>query len=234
MIRVRPLALTAIATSVIALSGVLAFAQLTHGFSALTSETARRDAVAAVPIEVPVLTGIDQAGRRHALFDDIDQAGSTRRVTIVDFIYTRCVGVCSALGGSYQQLQAAIQARHLEDRVRLVTVSFDPRHDTPSTLARYALQMHADPRIWTLMSPQHAEQLPGLLGSFGIVVVPAPFDQFQHNAAFHVLDGRGRLARIVDIDDAQGALDAALSLVPAAPSAPRAGTGASTRASTLT
>jgi protein SCO1/2 len=214
MIRPRPLALTALATFAVALAGTVAFAQLTHGFTALTSETARRDAVAAVPIEVPVLTGIDQAGRRHALFADIEPVRATPRVTIVDFIYTRCVGVCSALDGSYQQLQAAIQARHLEDWVRLVTVSFDPLHDTPATLAQYAQQMHADPRVWTLMSPQHAEQLPGLLASFGIVVVPAPLDQFQHNAAFHVLDAQGRLARIVDLDDPQGALDAALLLVP--------------------
>ena len=216
-------ATTALATTVVALVGVLAFSLLTHGFSALTSETARRDTVAATSIGVPVLAGIDQAGRQHALFEDIDHTGPAPRATIVDFIYTRCVGVCSALGGSYQQLQAAIQARHLEDRVRLVTVSFDPRHDTPSTMAQYAQQMRADPRIWTLMSPQHDEQLQGLLGSFGIVVVPAPFDQFQHNAAFHVLDTQGRLARIVDLDDPQGALDAAMSLVTAARLSPGSG-----------
>jgi protein SCO1/2 len=40
-------------------------------------------------------------------------------------------------------------------------------------------------------------------------------EQFQHNAAFHVLDANGRLARIVDPDDVSGALDAALSLAPA-------------------
>jgi protein SCO1/2 len=82
-------------------------------------------------------------------------------------------------------------------------------------LRRYAVRVHADPAVWTFMRPQHAEQLPGLLATFGVVVVEAPMEQFQHNAAFHVLDANGRLARIVDPDDPLGALDAALSLWPA-------------------
>jgi len=207
---------TAIATALVGVAGFAAFAGLTRGFTVLTSEAARRDAIEALPVAVPVLQGVDQAGRRHALFADIESKGLRPRVTIVDFIYTRCAGVCSALGGSYQQLQAEIRARHLEDRVRLVTVSFDPQHDTPQTLAAYAQQMRADAGVWTLVSPQRPAQLPSLLAAFGIVVVPAPMAQFQHNAAFHVLDLQGRLARIVDLDDPRGALEAALSLSPAA------------------
>lgn len=203
---------TVLATVTVALAGVAAFAQLTHGFNALTAETARRDAVERAPVDVPELPGTDQFGRVHGLLTDLDRADQAPRVTIVDFIYTRCESVCSALGSAFQQLQAEIQIRHVEDKVRLLTVSFDPTHDTPETMVAYARRMHADPAIWTMMSPTRPEQLPRALAAFGIVVVPAPPDQLQHNAAFHVVDAQGRLVRIVDLNDPQSALDEALSI----------------------
>src|ERR1700678_2160682 len=115
---------TLIAMLAIAAIGVFAFAFLTHGFTVLTAETARRQAVAAAPSAVPDLWGIDQTGKQRAFLDKVD-----RRTVIVDFIFTRCTSVCSALGASYQELQAEIQEKHLENEVRLVTVSFDPEHD---------------------------------------------------------------------------------------------------------
>jgi protein SCO1 len=209
---IRPLARTAVATAIVGAVGFVALFELTRGFKGLTSEAARRDAVQQSPVVLPVLQGIDQDGRRHPLFSDTEGSGLQPRVAIVDFIYTRCAGVCSSLGGSYQQLQAEIRARHLEGQVRLITVSFDPKHDTAEILAAYARRMRVDSEVWTLVSPQRPEHLPSLLAAFGIVVVPAPMNQFQHNAAFHVLDLQGRLARIVDLDDPHGALEAAISV----------------------
>ena len=116
---------TLIATLTVLLVGVLAFAQLTHGFSAITAETARRQAVARSPVQLPGLLGMDRRGARRSLVDPNDH-----RVMIVDFVYTRCTSICSVLGSSYQQLQSQIETQHMEGRIRLVTVSFDPEHDT--------------------------------------------------------------------------------------------------------
>jgi protein SCO1/2 len=38
-----------------------------------------------------------------------------------------------------------------------------------------------------------------LLDAFGIMVVPAPLGEFEHNAALHVVAADGRLVRIIDI-----------------------------------
>jgi protein SCO1 len=178
-----------------------AFSWLTHGFTVLTSEAARREAVAATPIEIPALWGIDQAGRRRVLFDEADH-----RAVIVDFIFTRCNSICSALGNNYQQLQADILEEHLEHAVRLVTVSFDPERDTPAVIAEYARYLRANPKIWTVLTPRDSAALRRSLTVFGVVRVPAPGGQFIHNAAFHVLDRHGRLARIVDVGQPRRAL----------------------------
>jgi protein SCO1/2 len=195
---------TLIAMLAIVAIGVFAFAFLTHGFTVLTAETARRQAVAAAPAAVPDLWGIDQTGKRRALLDKVDD-----RAVIVDFIFTRCTSVCSALGNSYQQLQADIQEEHLEKEVRLVTVSFDPEHDTPAIIADYARRLSANPETWTLLTPIDSKALRRALEVFGVVRVPAPDGQFIHNAAFNVIDRRGRLARIIDIGQPRKALAAA-------------------------
>jgi protein SCO1/2 len=173
----------------------------------MTAETARRQAVAARPISIPDLYGVDQLGYRKAMLDAGDN-----RVAIVDFIFTRCVSICLALGDSYQQLQSQILAAHLEQRLRLVTVSFDPLHDTPATIADYADRMRVNPAVWTVLTPGDSAQLRAAMATFGVIVKPAHFGQFVHNAAFNIVDRHGRLARIVPIDQPRRALDAALEI----------------------
>jgi protein SCO1 len=151
--------------------------------------------------------GRTRRGKRRALLDKVDD-----RAVIVDFIFTRCTSVCSALGNSYQQLQADIQEEHLEKEVRLVTVSFDPEHDTPAIIADYARRLSANPETWTLLTPIDSKALRRALEVFGVVRVPAPGGQFIHNAAFNVIDRHGRLARIVDIGQPRKALAAAQQL----------------------
>jgi protein SCO1 len=204
---------TALATALVALAGASVLTWLTHGFTSLTAESARRAAVASAPVAVPRLQGVDQSGEVRDLFSEPAAEGRPPRVAIVDFIYTRCNGVCSALGSTYQQLQTKIRERGLEDEVRLITVSFDPERDSPAALAQYAARMQAEPRLWTVATPLQPAQLPALLSTFGIVVLPAELPgEFQHNAAFHVLNADGRLARIVDIDDPMAALEEAISI----------------------
>jgi protein SCO1/2 len=198
---------TVIAITAIVLTGILALGRLTHGFTVLTAEAARRQAVAAAPSAVPDLWGIDQTGKQRAFLDKVD-----RRTVIVDFIFTRCTSVCSALGASYQELQAEIQEKHLENEVRLVTVSFDPEHDTPAIVADYAGRFRADPQTWTILSPIDLEALRRTLEVFGVVKIAAPDGQFIHNAAFHIIDRHGRLARIVDIEQPRKALAVARQL----------------------
>jgi protein SCO1 len=198
---------TLIAMSAIVALGVLAFARLTHTFTVLTAEAARRQAVTVAPIAVPELWGIDQTGKRRALLDKVDG-----RTVIVDFIFTRCTSVCSALGTSYQQLQADIRKRHLENQVRLVTVSFDPEHDTPDIIADYGRRFRANPDTWTILTPIDSKALRRSLDAFGVVRVRAPNGQYIHNAAFNVIDRSGRLARIVDIGEPRQALGAAQQL----------------------
>jgi protein SCO1/2 len=79
---------------------------------------------------VPSFALIDQTGARLAS-DDL--AGG---VWVANFVFTRCPDVCPALTARMAQLQGRLGPA--ADRVRLVSFSVDPNHDTPEVLRDYA------------------------------------------------------------------------------------------------
>lgn len=183
----------------VALAGSTALALTTDNLRAFTSEDARRLEVSAAAVQLPNLNVLGVDGRPMPLSDP-------GRVTLLGFVYTRCATVCRALGSEFQQLQAGIRARGLQDRVRLLSISFDPVHDTVSELAAYARHQHADAALWQFGVLANPADLPKLLGTFGIVVIPDGLGGFEHNAAIHVVDQQGRLVRIVDLANPAEAL----------------------------
>lgn len=195
---------TLLALLCVALAGGSALVLTTDGLRAFTSEDARRLEVSEAPVQLPVLDVLDTDGRPVSLSDP-------DRVTLLDFVYTRCETVCRALGSEFQQLQTEIRARGLQNRVRLLSISFDPEHDTPAELAAYARHQHADGAVWQFAVLAKAADLPRLLGNFGIVVIPDGLGGFEHNAAIHVVDQRGRLVRIMDISNPAAALAEAVA-----------------------
>jgi protein SCO1/2 len=181
---------------------------LTGGFTVLTAEAARRQDVARHPRAIPAAEVLAEDGRVLDLDRDLRRDG---RVAIVNFFYTRCLSLCLAQGSLTERLQQAIEARGLQDRIRLISISFDARDRAPD-LARYAARMGATPGVWQFLSFTRPAQRDAALDLFGITVVPAPLGEFEHNAAFHVVTPDGRLARIFDLDDPGLALSAAESL----------------------
>ncbi|WP_202796172.1 SCO family protein [Pusillimonas sp. T7-7] len=175
----------------------------TDGFSVLTTEAARRADVMRHPRSLPDAVLQTADGRATALRQGLRRDG---RVAVVSFMYTRCFSICLAMGSELQQLQTSIVRRGMQDKVYLLSISFDPA-DTPAQLARYAQSMHADASLWQFAVMPDAAQRTAVLDAFGIMVVPAPMKQFVHNAAYHLVAPDGRLQRIVDLGSAGLLLD---------------------------
>ena len=190
-------------------AGMIAIFQATAGGTAFTTETLRRTAVSQAPVMVPDYPVVDAQGQHHSLRGLL---GQDARVLIVDFVYTRCSTLCLALGTVFQQLQARIVEEGLQDRVGLLSISFDPLQDQPPTLAAYAERMRMQPAVWQLVSLRNDADRRRLLDSFGIMVVPAPLGEFEHNAALHIVSPQGQLVHILDLSDGDMALKLARSL----------------------
>jgi protein SCO1/2 len=165
----------------------------TDGLQAFTTETARRMAVRRQPVDVPAAALQTQSGER------IDLAGLRGKWLLVDFIYTRCASYCLALGSEFAQLQERLAAPLAQGQVELLSISFDPAHDTPQQLGAYLLRARSRGAGWLAARPLEAEALTRLERSFGVTVIEGATGEYTHNAAIHVVDPQGRLVEIVDL-----------------------------------
>jgi protein SCO1/2 len=59
--------------------------------------------------------------------------------------------------------------------------------------------------IWRAYSLKNPNDRQLLLDTFGIMVIPAPLDEFEHNAALHIVRGE-YLLRIFPLENAEEAL----------------------------
>jgi protein SCO1 len=184
---------TALASVTICASGGALLARGTDGFRALTSEQARRNTIARAPRSLPDVALEDQDGRPFAL------RAYRGRPVAVDFVYTLCRSVCTLSSAGFQRLDRAERSRsNAGGRLQLVSISFDPR-DTPARLREYASRYRADGRAWRFARVRDERDLKPLIRAFGIVVIPAAGGDFQHNAAVHLVNAEGRLARVLDV-----------------------------------
>lgn len=165
--------------------------QATEGAQAFTSEAARRLDVVRAPRPVPNLMLEDMNGRQVPL---LPRSGE---VVLVEFIYTVCGDICQIAAADFAELRDQLRARG--EKVRLISVSFDPARDTPEQMAIYGDAHEADGTIWTVARPEPSA-LEDLLNLFDVVVIPDEWGGFQHNAAIHVISAEGSFAAVYDTD----------------------------------
>ncbi|MCS7298247.1 MAG: SCO family protein [Bacteroidia bacterium] len=72
------------------------------------------------------------------------------RIHIANYFFTRCPGICPRLSQSMARLQAFLKDKPY--RIRLVSYTIDPLHDTPSILRQYGQQYGADFARWTFVT----------------------------------------------------------------------------------
>lgn len=197
--------------------------ELSFGFEVWTFEGRRQRLIATGSLRAPQVPLRFARESAQPLWRDDSPgrhgASPNRAAYLVDFVYTRCPGVCRALGTEYQQMQRALAAEPPEGDIRLVSISFDVGYDDPRRLAEHAALLRADPRRWSFAVPATTRDADALLGGLGVIAIPDGMGGFMHNGDIHLLDGQGRLRAIFAFDRWPDALAAARRLA-----APRAAT----------
>jgi protein SCO1 len=140
---------------------------------------------------VPEFRLIDQTGQPVAL------SGLRGRVVVVNFIYTSCVlpNFCLRLANNFAVLQKRFR-QQIGRELALLTVTFDPVHDTPQVLAKYATQWNADPAGWRFLTGPPAD-VQRVCEWFGVYAFrnEGLMDHSLHTA---VIDRQGRLVANVE------------------------------------
>ena len=143
--------------------------------------------------EVPDAAFIDQDDRRRAMSE---WRGSA---TLLTFIYTRCPlpNFCPLMDRHFAALQQAIASDpSLTGKAKLVSISFDPDHDSPAVLLAHAKRLKADASVWTFLTGDRVT-LDRFAAKFGVGLIrPADTTEITHNLRTMLIGPDGRLVRI--------------------------------------
>ena len=155
----------------------------------------------------PMLTKIGEAMPDFSLIDQNGEAVSLAalrgRVIAVTFIYSRCPlpDYCPRMVSNFRKVRERYADRLGRD-LTLLTISFDPKYDTPEVLKRYARLLGVDLPGWRFLTGP-PDAIAAVCAAFGIEYWS---DQglITHTLQTAVIDREGKLAATVEGKDYTG------------------------------
>jgi protein SCO1/2 len=129
----------------------------------------------------------------------ISRADLDGKILVVDFLFTSCSLTCPAVNTQMAQIQ---QLTTNQPDIKLVSITVDPRDDTPAVLQKYGARFGADTNRWLFLTGQKTA-LYNLIGkSFLAQDANDPFGNmpgnFSHTERIAVMDARGNLRGYFD------------------------------------
>jgi len=96
---------------------------------------------------------------------------------------------------NFSELQNVIKSdAGLAGKARLLSITFDPKFDTPRVLKSYAEHQNADPNIWTFATGESAE-IDKLTQGFAVFVQPES-GTISHGLATALISPDGSIIKI--------------------------------------
>ena len=140
------------------------------------------------------------------------------RVTVMSFIYTRCAAAkaCPMATGVLLQLhRLSAEDAALAKQLRLVSLSFDPGHDTPDRMAAYSALADSSKSAaeWRFLTTSSPDKLEPILAAYGQAVDRKknpndPTGPLNHTLRVFLIDRAGNIRNIYS----SGTLDLRLVL----------------------
>ncbi len=162
-----------------------------------------KEDVAQIGREVPAFTLTNQDGKRISLKDFRGKA------LAITFIYTKCPlpDYCIKMSTNFSDLARQLQNSDLKNEIRLLSISFDPKNDTPKVLKDYGLGYlrgiaNPDFTVWQLAAGTDKETK-DIAGFFGLRYETDTEDktQFNHSLRTIVITPEGKVQKVFSGND---------------------------------
>lgn len=115
------------------------------------NETPKARAPQIAKVTIPDVMLLDQNGNSIRFYSDLVKG----KVVFISFIYTTCTTVCPPVGRTFANIQRQLGER-LGKEVLLISISIDPKTDTPERLRAWGAQFKAQPG-WTFVTGEITE-----------------------------------------------------------------------------
>lgn len=135
----------------------------------------------------------------------VDRSQVAGKTLVVNFVFTGCSVSCFEISRRMTEVQERLRGR---PDVQLVSITVDPRSDTPEVLAKFAKRLKADPERWLFLTGERdavyhligesflkrsaADPTPDTIAADGM-----PAD-FEHAERIAVVDRTGRVRCFFD------------------------------------
>ena len=127
------------------------------------------------------------------------------RLTILSFVYLRCASpqACPYATGVLRQIhEVSRKDPALAQNLQLITMSFDPAHDTPQRMADYgALFRGTGGADWHFLTTRNGQELKPVLEAYDQTVdrkanMNDPLGPYYHPVRVYLIDRNGRIRNI--------------------------------------
>jgi len=129
----------------------------------------------------------------------VSRASVDGRLLVVSFVFTSCGISCLQVNHHMAEIQRRTAG---QADVQLLSLSVDPRTDTPARLAEFADRFGADPARWMFLTGEKSMLYPLIETSFLGQAKATPHDGgpagMIHSDQIAVMDGTGRLRGLFD------------------------------------
>jgi len=148
-----------------------------------------------VMFELPDFTLTERSGKT------VTRSDLLGRVWVANFIYTTCPGPCPVMTSKMSQLQHDLALAENDD-LRFVTITVDPKTDTPETLTAYARKNRAHPNRWLFLTGEVADIYALSAKGFRLAVnatdPPSGDHPILHSTKFVLVDRTGQVRGYYD------------------------------------
>jgi len=144
-----------------------------------------------------VLTSKGRNTRLHKVYDN--------EIILLSFIFTTCSdskGCPLATGMLYKVYQEARQDPQLANKVRLVSLSFNPEHDTPEVMDTYSKIADRGNSIWKFLTTESEQHISPILEAYDQSLIKE-YDSdgkftgnFSHILRVYLIDNEQRIRNI--------------------------------------
>ena len=140
---------------------------------------------------VPDFELVERTGRTVRLADLLG------KVWVVDFIFTSCSSVCPLMNSHMKQMQEMLSVR---SNVKLVSITVDPKRDTPEVLSKYADRYGAQADRWLFLTGDYNRIQSLAKSGFFLSMDPGadPKEPIIHSQNLVLVDKRGRIRGYFD------------------------------------
>lgn len=151
---------------------------------------------------------VDQSGQKK-VFPDLAKG----KISVVSYIFTNCPDICPLTTNNMRLIQERLKKEKV-DNVKFVSISFDPEHDKPQVLTKFAGIRHLDLSNWTFLTGNKSttDSIIARVGVMAVVSDSATFSDgrkiyfYVHTDRIQLIDTEGKIRKNykgskIDIDE---------------------------------